>query len=148
MSKEGDQIRVKATNGDENLFDLVMYATGRNPNSTGLGLEALGVNTSKTFSIIETGEQLERGDEPSPTRSAVMVRLSHSHIRIGTFQRLMAYEEADHMEALVAYCLEHFPGVVISMWNKRHVLKLLLRPAGPGRHQETSVRCHRYRHPA
>ncbi|MEP0392112.1 MAG: protein adenylyltransferase SelO family protein [Erythrobacter sp.] len=73
-------------------------------------LEALGVNTSKTFSIIETGEQLERGDEPSPTRSAVMVRLSHSHIRIGTFQRLMAYEEADHMEALVAYCLQHFPG--------------------------------------
>lgn len=50
-------------------------------------LEALGVNTSKTFSIIETGENLHRGDEPSPTRSAVMVRLNHGHIRIGTFQR-------------------------------------------------------------
>ncbi len=47
MSKEGDQIRVKATNGDENLFDLVMYATGRNPNSTGLGLEALGVELGR-----------------------------------------------------------------------------------------------------
>ena len=73
-------------------------------------LEALGVNTSKTLSIIETGEALERGDEPSPTQSAVMVRLSHSHIRIGTFQRLLALEERDSMEALVAYCLEHFPG--------------------------------------
>ncbi len=73
-------------------------------------LEALGVNTSKTFSVIETGEALERGDEPSPTRSAVMVRLSHSHIRIGTFQRLLALEERDHMQALVAYCLDHFPG--------------------------------------
>lgn len=73
-------------------------------------LEALGVNTSKTFSVIETGEKLMRDDEPSPTRSAVMVRLSHSHIRIGTFQRLLALEEADHMEALIAYCLEHFPG--------------------------------------
>jgi uncharacterized protein YdiU (UPF0061 family) len=73
-------------------------------------LEALGVNTSKTFSIVETGEQLWRGDEPSPTRSAVMVRLSHSHIRIGTFQRLLAHEERDQMEALVAYCLKHFPG--------------------------------------
>ncbi len=51
-------------------------------------LEALGVNTSKTFSLIETGEELHRGDEPSPTRSAVLVRLSHGHIRIGTFQRL------------------------------------------------------------
>ena len=73
-------------------------------------LEALGVNTSKTFSVIETGEELWRGDEPSPTRSAVMVRLSHGHIRIGTFQRLLALEEREHMEALVGYCLEQFPG--------------------------------------
>ncbi|MEM7779692.1 MAG: YdiU family protein [Pseudomonadota bacterium] len=73
-------------------------------------LEALGVNTSRTFSIIETGEQLMRDDEPSPTRSAVMVRLSHSHIRIGTFQRLLAIEDAEAMEALIAYCLKHFPG--------------------------------------
>ena len=73
-------------------------------------LEALGVNTSKTLSIIETGEQLQRGDEPSPTRSAVMVRLSHSHIRIGSFQRLMAYEEHDHLARLVDYCLAQFPG--------------------------------------
>lgn len=73
-------------------------------------LEALGVNTSKTFSVVETGEELERGDEPSPTRSAVMVRLSHSHIRIGTFQRLMAIEDRDAMAALVDYCLAHFPG--------------------------------------
>ncbi len=73
-------------------------------------LEALGVNTSKTLSVVETGEDLMRNDEPSPTRSAVMVRLSHSHIRIGTFQRLLAYEERDQMEALVAYCLDQFPG--------------------------------------
>ena len=73
-------------------------------------LDALGVNTSKTFSVIETGEQLWRNDEPSPTRSAVLVRLSHSHIRIGTFQRLLALEERDQMAELVDYCLTHFPG--------------------------------------
>ena len=73
-------------------------------------LEALGTNTSKTFSIIETGERLWRDDEPSPARSAVMVRLSHSHLRIGSFQRLYAHEEQENMEALIAYCLEHFPG--------------------------------------
>jgi uncharacterized protein YdiU (UPF0061 family) len=49
-------------------------------------LEALGVDTSKSFALFETGEQLTRGDEPSPTRSAVLTRLSHGHIRIGTFQ--------------------------------------------------------------
>lgn len=73
-------------------------------------LEALGVNTSKTLSVIETGERLWRNDEPSPTRSAVLVRLSHSHIRIGTFQRLLAYELQDEMEQLVEYCLAQFPG--------------------------------------
>ena len=73
-------------------------------------LEALGVYTSKTFSVIETGEELWRGDEPSPTRSAVLLRLSHGHIRIGTFQRLRAYEDAGHMAALVDYCLAQFPG--------------------------------------
>ncbi|MBP6442005.1 MAG: YdiU family protein, partial [Sphingorhabdus sp.] len=68
-------------------------------------LEALGVNTSKTFSIIETGEELIRGDEPSPTRSAVMVRLSHSHIRIGSFQRVAAEGDTEFMQQLIAYCL-------------------------------------------
>jgi uncharacterized protein YdiU (UPF0061 family) len=73
-------------------------------------LEALGAYTSKTFSVIETGEQLWRGDEPSPTRSAVMVRLSHGHIRIGSFQRLLALGEAEHAAELVDYCLATYPG--------------------------------------
>lgn len=68
-------------------------------------LEALGVETSKTFSIIETGEALQRNDEPSPTRSAVMVRLSHGHIRIGSFQRLATLGEADTMRDLIDYTL-------------------------------------------
>jgi uncharacterized protein YdiU (UPF0061 family) len=62
--------------------------------------------------VIETGEALWRGDEPSPTRSAVMVRLSHGHIRIGTFQRLLALEAVDEMHALIDYCLGTFPGSV------------------------------------
>jgi serine/tyrosine/threonine adenylyltransferase len=70
-------------------------------------LEALGVNTSKSFSLIETGEALTRNDEPSPTRSAVLVRLSHSHIRYGTFQRLAYQQDAPRMERLVRYCLDH-----------------------------------------
>ena len=73
-------------------------------------LQALGVDTSRTFSIVETGEQLVRGDEPSPTRSAVLTRLSHGHIRIGTFQRLLAHDEPEHMRQLVDYCLTQFPG--------------------------------------
>ena len=68
-------------------------------------LEALGVTTSRTFALFETGEELERGDEPSPTRSAVLTRLSHGHIRIGTFQRLAFFGQADILRKLVRYCL-------------------------------------------
>ena len=73
-------------------------------------LEALGVDTSKSFSLIETGEALDRSDEPSPTRSAVLLRLSHGHIRIGTFQRLAYFGETDPMRRLIDYCLDVFYG--------------------------------------
>jgi len=73
-------------------------------------LEALGVPTSRSFSLIETGEELERNDEPSPTRSAVLVRLSHSHIRIGTFQRLAYLRDAESMTLLVGYVLRNLYG--------------------------------------
>lgn len=63
----------------------------------------MGVRTSRTLSLIETGEQLWRGDEPSPTRSSVMVRFSRSHIRFGTFERLDYLDRTDLIQRL----LEH-----------------------------------------
>ena len=71
-------------------------------------LEALGVNTSKTLSVIETGETLQRNDEPSPTRSAVLVRLSHSHIRIGSFQRLSFLNDLEGLEMLIRHTARHY----------------------------------------
>ena len=68
-------------------------------------LEALGVNTSKSLSLVETGEALQRNDEPSPTRAAVLVRLSHGHIRIGSFQRLLYLEDHASIERLLDYAV-------------------------------------------
>ena len=107
------------------LLDLGTKGSGRTPWSrTGDGrltlkggmrevlaagmLEALGVYTSKAFSLIETGEQLARNDEPSPTRSSVLVRLSHSHIRFGAFQRLAYAGDVDGVGKLVDYCIRHY----------------------------------------
>lgn len=73
-------------------------------------LEALGVPTSRSFSLIETGEALERNDEPSPTRGAVLVRLSHGHIRIGTFQRLGYLRDEEGLRRLVRYTLANLYG--------------------------------------
>ncbi|WP_170603806.1 glutathione-disulfide reductase [Ruegeria arenilitoris] len=52
MERRGDKIWVKATNGSELLFDVVMFATGRTPNSDDLGLEALGVARGRKGEII------------------------------------------------------------------------------------------------
>lgn len=71
-------------------------------------LESLGVNTSHTFCVFETGEELDRQDEPSPTRGAVLTRRMHSSIRFGTFQRLAFFEEHDNIRKLVGYCLDHY----------------------------------------
>ncbi|MEY8801612.1 glutathione-disulfide reductase [Leisingera sp. XS_AS12] len=52
MRRDGDKIRVTDTNGEEHLFDQVMYATGRAPNADNLGLEALGVERGKGGEIV------------------------------------------------------------------------------------------------
>jgi serine/tyrosine/threonine adenylyltransferase len=87
-------------------------------------LEALGVNTSKTFALFETGEDLERGDEPSPTRSSVLTRLSHGHIRLGTFQRLAFFGEVDNIKKLVRYSLENLYAELPSDDDRENALRL------------------------
>ncbi len=74
-------------------------------------LHALGVTTSRTLSLIETGEALWRGDEPSPTRSSVMVRFSRSHIRFGSFERLDYHDRPDLMAKLLEHVIDvYYPG--------------------------------------
>ncbi|MFN8792062.1 MAG: protein adenylyltransferase SelO family protein [Bdellovibrionales bacterium] len=71
-------------------------------------LEFLGVNTSQTFCIFETGESLERQDEPSPARGAVLTRRMHSSLRFGTFQRHAYFEQADNLRKLTEHALENY----------------------------------------
>jgi len=52
MRREGKGIWVKATNGDEEVFDQVMFATGRDPNSANMGLENTGVQIGRRGEII------------------------------------------------------------------------------------------------
>lgn len=52
MAAEGSKVRVKATNGTERVFDKVMFATGRSPNTDGLGLESLGIGTGRKGEIL------------------------------------------------------------------------------------------------
>ena len=55
LEKTTGGIRAVATDGTEREFDLVMYATGRKPNSAGLGLQPLGVEFGRAGQIVVDG---------------------------------------------------------------------------------------------
>ena len=115
---------------DGNLYDLGTKGSGRTPYSRSAdgrltlkggirevlaaeALHRLGVNTSRCLSLVETGESLWRGDEPSPTRSSVMVRLSSSHIRFGTFERLEYLNRPDLIKKLLDSVIDvYYPDLV------------------------------------
>ena len=124
------------------LLDLATKGSGRTPWSrTGDGrltlkgavreilaaqmLEAQGVYTSKPFAVFETGEALQRNDEPSPTRAAVLTRLGHSHIRIGVFQRHAYLERPDLLRQLVRHCAENYYPDLLALDGDLQVAGLL-----------------------
>jgi uncharacterized protein YdiU (UPF0061 family) len=115
--------QVRATDGE--LYDFGTKGSGRTPYSRGgdgmltlkggvrevLAAEALhhlGVRTSRCLTMIETGLPLWRGDEPSPTRSCVMIRMSSSHIRFGTFERLHFFQRPDLTKKLLDHVIEQY----------------------------------------
>jgi uncharacterized protein YdiU (UPF0061 family) len=110
---------------DEELYDFGTKGSGTTPYSrNGDGrltlkggvrevlaaemLHRMGVRTSRCFSLIETGESLWRGDEPSPTRSSVMVRFNRSHIRFGTFERLHYLGRKDLIQKLLDHVIHYY----------------------------------------
>ncbi|MEO0408132.1 MAG: YdiU family protein [Cyanobacteria bacterium P01_A01_bin.135] len=112
--------QVRGTDGA--LYDFGTKGSGTTPYSRGgdgrltlkggvrevIASEALhrqGVTTCRILSLIETGEQLWRGDEPSPTRSSVMVRVNRSHIRFGTFDRLHYLGRPDLIQLLLDHVI-------------------------------------------
>lgn len=50
--EKGCPVWVKSTNGHEAVYDAVLFATGRAPNSGGLGLEELGVKLGRRGEIV------------------------------------------------------------------------------------------------
>jgi len=128
--------QVRGTDGA--LYDFGTKGSGNTPYSRGgdgrltlkggvrevLASEALRaskVNTSRCLSLIETGDSLWRGDEPSPTRSSVMIRFSRSHIRFGTFERLHYYKRPDLIQKLLDHVIDtYYPNIEPS--EKRYAL--------------------------
>ncbi len=146
---------------DGNLYDFGTKGSGNTPYSrtadgrltlkggvreiiAAESLHRFGVKTSRCLSMIETGEELWRGDEPSPTRSCVMVRFSLSHIRFGTFERLSYLKRPDLIKQLLDHVI-HYYYPHLEDKNDRYILfyqELVERVATLCAHWMTSGFCH------
>ncbi len=52
LRRDGDGVMVTDTDGGERRFDVVIFATGRVPNTTGLGLAELGVELGRNGEVV------------------------------------------------------------------------------------------------
>ena len=106
--------------------DIQLKGAGRTPYSRGgdgrawLGpvlreyvvseaMHALGVPTTRALAAATTGEAVMRDDGPVP--GAVLTRVAASHIRVGTFQALVARGDSEGLAALTEHVIaRHYPG--------------------------------------
>ena len=73
-------------------------------------MAALGVPTTRSLAVVETGETVWR--EAGGLPGAVLTRVAASHIRVGSFEFFSARGETDKVRALMDYTIaRHYPGV-------------------------------------
>ncbi len=108
---------------DSSRYDVQLKGAGRTPYSRrgdgsatvssmlreyvySYAMESLGVKTSRSLGVIETGEAVRRRrTEPG----AILVRVMESHIRYGTFQ-YVASQVPEELEGFADYVIDrHYP---------------------------------------
>jgi len=118
-------------------FDLQLKGAGRTPFSRGgdgrnwvgpvlreylvsEAMAALAVPTTRALAAVSTGEPVLRENGPMP--GAIITRVAHSHLRVGTFQYFAARDNHDALQALIDYALErHYP-TGLAAENRAHAL--------------------------
>ncbi len=76
-------------------------------------MHALGIPTSRSLSVVATGEMVYRQDGPEP--GAILTRLCESHLRVGTFQYFHHRDDLQALELLCDYTIKrHYPEIACS----------------------------------
>jgi len=87
----------------------------------GEAIHGLGIPTTRSLAVIGTGELVHR-EIPEP--GAILVRLSDSHVRFGSFQLLHFTNKPEKVTELLNYIIDrHYP----SIQSDANKYKLLLR---------------------
>ena len=87
----------------------------------GEAVHGLGIPTTRSLAVIGTGELVHR-EVPEP--GAILVRLTDSHVRFGSFQFLHFNNKAEKVTVLLNYIIErHYP----TIQNDSDKYRILLR---------------------
>ena len=126
---------------DQQRFDIQLKGSGRTPYSRqGDGraalapmlreyiiseaMAALGIPTTRSLAVIETGDVVYRATKE---RGAVLARIAASHIRIGTFEYLNARQDYKTLKILIDYAINrHYPETQHSVNPILEFLKLVV----------------------
>jgi len=129
----GEQI-----NRYDERFDIQLKGSGRTPYSRGgdgraalapmlreyiisEAMYALGIPTTRSLAVVETGETVRREKELT---GAILTRVAASHIRMGTFEYAAHFGTAEDIRALANYTMaRHFSHVETVVEFLREVVK-------------------------
>ena len=118
-------------------FDIGLKGSGRTPYSRGgdgraaLGpmlreyiiseaMYALGIPTTRSLAVIETGETIRREKKLS---GAILTRIATSHLRAGTFEYASHFGTTEDVRSLADYTItRHFPN--IATYENKYLLML------------------------
>jgi uncharacterized protein YdiU (UPF0061 family) len=70
-------------------------------------MQALGIPTTRSLAVVTTGESIQR---ETVLPGAILTRVAHSHIRVGTFEYAASKQDVELLKALLNYTIKrHYP---------------------------------------
>ena len=84
----------------------------------------LNIPTTRSLAVVKTGEEVIR---ETPLHGAILTRVALSHIRVGTFQYIMARQKKDELKTLLNYVIKrHYPNIENSKNKAIDLLNIVL----------------------
>ena len=85
----------------------------------------LNIPTTRSLAVVKTGEHVIR---EKSLQGAILTRVASSHIRVGTFQYILARQNQNELKELLDYTINrHFPEIKDSKNQALELLKIIIQ---------------------
>jgi uncharacterized protein YdiU (UPF0061 family) len=87
-------------------------------------MAGLGIPTTRSLAVLTTGEKISRQQEE---QGAVLIRLAKSHLRVGTFEYAVAFQNIEAVTALMDFSIQrHYPHIEMNEKRAYNFLKAVI----------------------